>query len=534
MEKNRKHKWVWQKNSRKPLRLTAGIAMLLAVLLIGFLGQLAYVSSEHAVWQTYLSSYGNALQNSSRVLDMNLKNVIEVVRSFLNEPGMKAVLEGANTTLPTEFSSTDKKTLEDVAKSLSQQNAAVNDILFMDLQGNHYLLNNVNLGTYEFDQYYQKHELLQEAWVAASRDAKGKEVFWGENIFGIDMGNVFYMTKYLINPSTGRPMGYLAVALNKSMISRSFVNTSGSYESAVSFVVEQNGTDLIISQGSEEQKEILLESMEKGIYEELYLSSRVTNGTTGWELVNGVKRYELGAESRRLRINVWLGGGIVLLVIVLFLWMFLTNQRLTENLMAAQLNERESELMLLQSQINPHFLYNTLDSLYFMAIIHGDDQIADMTMALSEHFKLTLNSGSPYMTIGNTLQWIRGYMKIMNMRFHDRFSLVEEVDPALEEKEILKFLIQPIVENAMYHGLEPKIGAGTIHISVEKGVNEGEMKIRIQDDGVGMEDPALWEKGYGIRNVKERIRLHYGSSYGIQVESKKNEGTCVTVTVPVE
>ncbi|MDO4648920.1 MAG: histidine kinase [Eubacteriales bacterium] len=519
---------------RGNLRVNIGIALAVAILIIGILGQFAYVSSERAVLQTYRASYGNALQNSSRVLDMNLQNVIEVVRSFLNEPQLKAVLEGSNQVLPGDFSYTDRKSLEDVGKTLAQQNAAVNCILFMDLQGNHYLLNNVNQGTYEFDRYYQEHSLLKEPWVQASRDAKGRELFWGEDIFGTPMRNVFYMTKYLINPSNGRPMGYLVVALSKSMISRSFVNNSGSYESSISYVMEPKGEQLIISQGSEEQKAEFEESLEDGSYDEVYVTSNVSNKTTGWELVNGVKRYELGSESRRLRINVWLGGGIVLIIIFSFLGMFLTNQRLTENLMAAQLNERESELMLLQAQINPHFLYNTLDSLYFVAIIHGDDQIADMTMALSEHFKLTLNSGKPYMTIGNTLQWIRGYLKIMNMRFHDRFSLVEEVDPDLMEKEILKFLIQPIVENAMYHGLEPKIGKGMIRIVVEKAENGKDIRICIEDDGVGMEDPAVWESGYGIRNVKERIRLHYGSAYGIQVESKRNEGTRVTLTVPAE
>jgi two-component system sensor histidine kinase YesM len=200
--------------------------------------------------------------------------------------------------------------------------------------------------------------------------------------------------------------------------------------------------------------------------------------------------------------------------------------------MEVQLNEREAEVLLLQSQINPHFLYNTLDSIYFVAIVHGDDQIADMIMALSNNFKLSLNRGDKFITVEDSVRWIREYMKLQNMRYNDRFELIENVAEEVLPKKILTFILQPFVENAMYHGLEPKIGKGKIVLT---GCQKDQTLVfTIEDDGVGSDDPSVFDSGYGVRNVRERIRLHYGEEYGAEVESQKGKGTKVTVTVPFE
>jgi two-component system sensor histidine kinase YesM len=215
-----------------------------------------------------------------------------------------------------------------------------------------------------------------------------------------------------------------------------------------------------------------------------------------------------------------------------FMEMVNTNLELSEHLMAVQLNEREAEVLLLQSQINPHFLYNTLDSIYFVAIVHGDDQIADMIMALSNNFKLSLNQGDKYITVEDSILWIREYMKLQNMRYNDRFELVERVDANILPKKTLTFILQPFIENAMYHGLEPKIGKGKIIL--EGYQKDQTLVFHIEDDGVGTDDLSLFDSGYGVRNVRDRIRLHYGEEYGVEVESHKGEGTKVTITVPLE
>lgn len=508
------------------------LLFLLSIFLIWMLGYSVYRASERAIEQNYQTTYRVALKNSGRVLDMNLRSIIEVVRGFLNDRDLQQVL-GKREQLSSTFPAKDRKVLEEAARQLARLQAWVNDVIFMDLSGNHFMLSNTR-GSYEFDLYYNEHDFRREEWSRKAAEALGKEVFFGENVLGPDLGNVLCMTKYLINPSTGEPMGYLAVTLSRTLLTRSYVGGGGTDQPKSNYLVLDTEDAAVYYDGRGEEEEnvrnAFLSFRKTGKPSAGLIFSDVENETTGWKLVNAAKLSELSAESRQLRNMVWLVGGIVLVFTVMLIRLLLANQRLSGHLMATKLNEREAELLLLQSQINPHFLYNTLDALYFQAIIDGDDRIADMTMALSNHFKLTLNNGNKFISIRDSLRWIREYMKIMNMRYHDRFELVEQVDPSLLDKEILTFILQPFVENAMNHGLEAKIGKGTICVAVRQ---DGEnLILRITDDGAGMEDVSLWESGYGVRNVQERIRLYYGEAYGASVWSRRNEGTRVTVTLP--
>ena len=523
---------------KPPFKRKAGswVLILLAVFLIFMLGNLAYRLSQRAIEQNYVSSYRAALQNSSRVLDMNLKSIIDAVRRFLNEEDLQNVLMNAGNYPAGSFSTEDKKALEAVARTLAWQQALVNDVVFMDLYGHHYMLSNTR-GSYEFDLYYDEHDFLLESWSEKARQANGKEVFFGQNVLGVDLGRqVLSMAKYMIDPSTGEGIGYVVVTLSRALLARSYVGQQDAYKSS-GFLVTDEEKNAIYYSGREEETESVLKTFNgrtslSDPSSDKYVIADVINQTTGWTLLHKVDRSELSRDSNPVRAAVWLGGSGALLLVVIFVRLLLSNQRLAEHLMATRLNEREAELLLLQSQINPHFLYNTLDSVYFLAIVHGDEQIADLVMALSDHFKLTLNSGRRSITIRDSLLWIRGYMKIQNVRYHDRFDLIEEVDESLLDHEILTFLLQPFVENAMYHGLEAKIGKGSIKIVIKK--EQQDMIMEIIDDGAGMEDLSVWENGYAVKNVRERIRLNYGDPYTVTAESRPGEGTRVTIRLPLD
>ncbi len=532
------------------------ILMTLSLILIFTLGNLAYRLSERAIEQNYVSSYKSALQNSSRVLDMNLDSIVDTVRGFLNKEELQDVLKNAGSYPAGSFLPEDRKALEGVARTLAWQQALINDVVFMDLHGHHYMLSNTR-GSYEFDQYYDEHDFLLEPWSGKARQANGKEVFFGQNVLGVDLGRqVLSMAKYLIDPSTGEGMGYTVVTLSQSLVRRSYVGQEDSYASS-GFLVMDEEENVIYYSGKKEDTASLLESYRSSREKEGagggdakkdgglaallsfaggasgdYVFAHVRNNTTGWTLLHKVDRSELSKDSSFVRTAVWLGGFAALVLLVVFVRLLLSNQQLAEHLIATRLNEREAELLLLQSQINPHFLYNTLDSVYFLAIVHGDEQIADLVMSLSDHFKLTLNRGQKYISIRDSLQWIRGYMKIQNVRYHDRFELIEEVDESLLDHEILTFLLQPFVENAMYHGLEAKIGRGAIKIVIKKEAEE--LLLQIIDDGAGMEDLSAWEKGYAVRNVRERIRMNYGEAYTVTAESRPGAGTTVTIRLPAE
>ncbi len=553
------------------------LSMFLITLLgVGVLMNIVYKASVDAIEQNYRASYQSTLKNSSRVLDMNLKNIVDVGRSFLNDKSFQQILENGNKYGGSKFSSGDRTKLRKVANEMASQQVWVNYIVFTDLYGHVYQLNNINQGTYDFYMYYADKDILKEDWVKAANEAKGREVFFKDSILAVGSKAGFCYAKYMINPSDGEGMGYMVVGLSQKLLGKSFVMGNEGFNSSNFMVLDEDG-ELIYFVGNEERKTAIMEAFSNPEKNSLYLFSSVTNYTTGWSLVNVVEKNELSEESKGIRLISFLVAGCVLVVGFImariisrtisqplkqlentiaqvgegerhiteefdysevgrigqkFKEMVNTNLELSEHLMAVKLNEREAELLLLQSQINPHFLYNTLDSLYFVAIMHGDDQMAEMVEALSDNFKLALNNGNKYIKVADSVKWMQGYMKLQNMRYNNRFELFVDISREILQRETITFIFQPFIENAMYHGLEPKIGKGKI--SLRGWQEQNDMIFTIKDDGVGIDDMSRLENGYGVRNVIERIKLNYGEKYGVTFESSPGKGTKVTIVVPVK
>lgn len=183
-------------------------------------------------------------------------------------------------------------------------------------------------------------------------------------------------------------------------------------------------------------------------------------------------------------------------------------------------------------QINLHYLYNTLDFIYILALKYKVDDIGRMVLALSEMFRVSLNDGKGYVHISEELAYIENYMTIMNYRFNYRFGIVYDVDDEILDLYMPKLVLQPFVENAIIHGLEPKTGIGTVIISGCQ--TEEELDFRIYDDGVGFDAKEKMMSGYGIRKVAERIQLIFGEEYGVSVESTIGEGTTIVLRIPVK
>lgn len=553
------------------------LSMFLITLLgVGVLMNIVYKASVDAIEQNYRASYQSTLKNSSRVLDMNLKNIVDVGRSFLNDKSFQQILENGNKYGGSKFSSGDRTKLRKVANEMASQQVWVNYIVFTDLYGHVYQLNNINQGTYDFYMYYADKDILKEDWVKAANEAKGREVFFKDSILAVGSKAGFCYAKYMINPSDGEGMGYMVVGLSQKLLGKSFVMGNESFNSSNFMALDEEGK-LIYFVGNEERETAIMEAFSNPEKNSLYLFSSVTNYTTGWSIVNVVEKNELSEESKGIRLISFLVAGCVLIVGFImariisrtisqplkqlentiaqvgegerhiteefdysevgrigqkFKEMVNTNLELSEHLMAVKLNEREAELLLLQSQINPHFLYNTLDSLYFVAIMHGDDQMAEMVEALSDNFKLALNNGNKYIKVADSVKWMQGYMKLQNMRYNNRFELFVDISREILQRETITFIFQPFIENAMYHGLEPKIGKGKI--SLRGWQEQNDMIFTIEDDGVGIDDMSRLENGYGVRNVIERIKLNYGEKYGVTFESSPGKGTKVTIVVPVK
>ncbi|WP_372633087.1 sensor histidine kinase, partial [Cohnella sp.] len=216
------------------------------------------------------------------------------------------------------------------------------------------------------------------------------------------------------------------------------------------------------------------------------------------------------------------------------------NQLLTENDEEKE-KQRKMELVALQSQINPHFLYNTLDAIAWIARLKKQPDIEKMIASLATFFRISLHKGDKFIPVEEEIRLVQSFVTVELMRFPDKFEIRYDIPDEVRQLRILKLILQPLVENAIKHGISEKRGKGLITVTAE---TSGEMIVfEVTDDGVGFRedrpletagDQALFRSGYGLRNVQERIKLEYGGDCGLEVRSERGQGTTVTVRIRKE
>lgn len=206
-----------------------------------------------------------------------------------------------------------------------------------------------------------------------------------------------------------------------------------------------------------------------------------------------------------------------------------------------QEEKRKSELKALQSQINPHFLYNTLDSIIWMAEGKKNEEVVLMTASLARLLRQSISNEDEVVPIANEVEYARGYLTIQKMRYKDKLEFQIEVDSSILYIPLIKLVLQPIIENAIYHGLKYKESRGLL---IVKGfMKDGNAVLQVIDDGVGMDEETLahiYDKhkvnyhsnGVGVYNVQKRLKLYYGEDYGITYTSELGKGTTATITIP--
>lgn len=203
--------------------------------------------------------------------------------------------------------------------------------------------------------------------------------------------------------------------------------------------------------------------------------------------------------------------------------------------------KRRLELDSLQQQINPHFLYNTLDAIAWMAKIKKEPEIEKLVMSLAKFFRISLHRGDTIITVGEEIELTQHYLEIQEIRFPNRFDITYDIDPNVKNYKTLKLLLQPVVENAIKYGMQEQ--SGTIVISVKK-IDEN-IVYSVKDNGEGFDVPkdmlsrpygTMQENrsGYGLFNINERIRLEYGAGYGLKIDSEKGKETTVYITIPIK
>ena len=319
---------------------------------------------------------------------------------------------------------------------------------------------------------------------------------------------------------------------------------------------------------------------------EKYLVTRTDMKTTGWTLVSMVPYKSVMAETMAISGVMILAVAITLIVTLLLLNRILTGvvkplkklekymvqvnpdnmdqrmeiltddeighlsmkfnqmmdriRNLKEQVIEEQEDKRKYELQALQAQINPHFLYNTLDSIIWMAETN-DSNIVAMTEALAKLFRISLNKGNEEISLERELEHVKNYLIIQS--YADKFTYEISAEPGVERCRTIKLILQPIVENCIYHGIKKKRGTGKITIRAYR--REQNLIIEVSDDGCGMpeeicrkilsdeiESENISGSGIGVKNVNERIQLRFGKKYGLSYSSEEGVGTTVTYVLP--
>lgn len=214
-----------------------------------------------------------------------------------------------------------------------------------------------------------------------------------------------------------------------------------------------------------------------------------------------------------------------------------------------QKQKRHAELKALQAQINPHFLYNTLNTITWQAADQGIYDVSRMANSLGKFFRLSLSRGAEVISLADEIEHVRCYLSIQQIRYQDKLRYRIEVPEALLGCRVLKLILQPLVENAIYHGIKEKEGIGEIVITASAEMKDGNsvLSLYVYDNGVGIPEEKLtqihrglrfgvknMQDGYGIYNVNERIGLYYGASFGLSYESQAGVCTKAIITIPMK
>lgn len=269
-----------------------------------------------------------------------------------------------------------------------------------------------------------------------------------------------------------------------------------------------------------------------------YISSRITNPIRELEKSVGV------LEAGNLSAPVYIGGSYEIRHLGKSISDMAGQIRLLmQDIVKEHEAKRKQEFDTLQSQINPHFLYNTLDIIVWMIENEQKNEAVKVVTALARFFRISLSRGKSVITVKDELEHVRNYLMIQQMRFKNKFTYYIDAEDEVLEFASLKLMLQPLVENAIYHGMEYMDGDGEIHVRAWK--EEKELYLEVRDNGLGMTNeqvealfsdvshvPSKRGSGIGVRNVNERIKLYFGQEYGLAIESEPDEGTVARIHLP--
>lgn len=456
-----------------------------------------------------------------------------------------------------------------------------------------------NTYTFSADTYKYTREDIDSKIIEMVSQTSGENIWlpiqYRKSSITNETNPVLTLGKRVLNIDSQETIGTLLLNIKEDSFSNIY-KTIGAVERNGYSIIDENGivisstvkADIFKPLKDESIKEWILSNgliaeVKKVEGKEMLITS-VPFGKNGWRLINEIPIKNLTEDSRKYTAAILiigfgclflalLGGGVLSRAIVSPLLRltksmnkikegnlevsFKTNssdevglisstfnemieriKRLLENIKMEQKEKREYELALIQAQVKPHFLYNTLDTIFLLSKMNREKSAQEVTKALADFYRTSLSSGNEIISIAEEIKNVTAYLMIQKVRYSDVLDFKINVEEGIEDLSILKLTIQPLVENSIYHGLKTKGSLGMINIDV---LREGDnVIIKVIDDGIGMEQEKLEEllrenqnfKHFGLKNVDRRIKLYFGESYGIKIKTEKGAGTEVIITQP--
>ena len=496
--------------------------------------------------------------------------------NFYNEKSMKQVTRDARIT-------------SQLSQSLLIYNG-ISSIVFIDFEGRYYATDPVLLR--------QEQEIKSSSYISDLKNLGGKTVMMDPSINNMNREDkeIVTMGKHVINIVTGTPIGFLFINMDKDYLiesSQSEISYYFLYDTAGNCISESEGQDVIYSDSDFIQGLFYKEDKLIKYNNESYLMAKDTIDEFDWIVVGITNLNKFNVTGKDLRFILLTTGSItavLLLVSVIFSTNIITRplkilhdgaERIAEGDMSYRFRfktkdeigtlgrifnymtqrnlellkqvddeakkKREYELALIQEQVKPHFLYNTLDIIIMLIEMNRSKEAARVTQKLASFYKNSLSGSEEIVTLERELQITRDYLDLQTMRYGDKFKYKFEVPLDLYNISIPKMTLQPLVENAIYHGLKYKEDWGTITISGELLNNKAVLKV--SDDGIGIDADKLKlmqgflssneipededRKHFGVYSVDHRLRLYFGEEYGLNVESEFEKGTTFIICIPV-
>lgn len=579
----------WIKNLPIAVKLIV-ISFILIAVPLGIASYLTYTSYSASIQKNTGKYQMDVVKELTANIDtyMNELNLLTLL-PYQSQQILKYLEAGGQSAANLSFN--ERVTIEDFTKRVFANGR-------VDISG--VTLYRVSGGTYsamlEEQANYSLKRVEDEPWYEKVSKT-GKVVYIGTfNKNGLDTNNqVYSFARKIRSIDTGKVLGYLVLDVDKNVIRNKIEAISNDKKNIM--IVDNEGSMIYKSMeyGIDSDKLLPYKGAGTVVYKQsndTELLSYYTSPFTGWTMIEMVPLATLFQDTVNVRNYIILIGAVCLLLAVIIftiLALRITNPiselrnlmkkvvvgdlhvsipissrdeigQLSQsfNIMVSKLSdlgyrlyeseirEKNAQISALQSQINPHFLYNTLGSISMYAEIQGNREVVKMTNNLSKLLRYSINSHKSQVPLNLELDHVKGYMAIQQIRFEDKIQFHVNIDAELLSYSVIRFILQPIVENSIVHGIDKGNGYGNIILTGKK--QEDTMLITIQDDGAGMSavqlqhlldkkfDFASSEEGtggHGLMNVHRRIALRYGNQYGIKIESSLKQGTTIFLTLPL-